>query len=54
MEEEYVSKMMGEEYASYARPMDADEERRGPLVSCFFGGGVVAEALFLLCSDLYV
>ena len=33
LEEEYVSKMMGEDYASYARPMDADDERRGPLVS---------------------
>lgn len=33
MEEEYISKMMGEEYASYARPMDADDQRRGPLVS---------------------
>jgi hypothetical protein len=32
LEEEYISKIMGEE-ASYARPMDADDKRRGPLVS---------------------
>ncbi|KAL7507761.1 hypothetical protein ACHAXN_004859 [Cyclotella atomus] len=31
LEEEYLSKMMGEDYASYARPMDADDTRRGPL-----------------------
>ncbi|KAL3801012.1 hypothetical protein HJC23_002305 [Cyclotella cryptica] len=31
LEEEYISRMMGEEYASYARPMDADDQRRGPL-----------------------
>lgn len=36
LEEEYLSKMMGEDYASYARPMDADDTRRGPLVSLFF------------------
>jgi hypothetical protein len=33
LEEEYLSRMMGEDYASYARPMDADDSRRGPLVS---------------------
>ena len=31
MEEEWMAAMMGED-ASYARPMDADDERRGPLV----------------------
>ncbi len=32
MEEEFMARMMGED-AAYARPMDADEGRRGPLVS---------------------
>ena len=35
MEEEWMAAMMGED-ASYARPMDASEERRGPLVSLMF------------------
>ena len=32
MEEEWMARMMGED-PSYARPMDAGDERRGPLVS---------------------
>lgn len=32
MEEEWMARMMGED-PSYARPMDADDEKRGPLVS---------------------
>ena len=35
MEEEWMAAMMGEDPA-YARPMDADEQKRGPLVSVYF------------------
>jgi len=31
MEEEWMATMMGED-PTYARPMDADDQRRGPLV----------------------
>ena len=37
MEEEWMATMMGED-ASYARPMDADDQKRGPLVSVVFSG----------------
>lgn len=33
MEEEWMAAMLGED-PSYARPMDAGDGRRGPLVSC--------------------
>ena len=33
MEEEWMATIMGDDNPAYARPMDAGDERRGPLVS---------------------
>ena len=43
LEEEWMARMMGEDPA-YARPMDADDKRRGPLV------GAQTSLEVLLCA----
>jgi hypothetical protein len=50
LEEEWMARLMGED-PTYARPMDADDKRRGPLVSV----QTLVEVLVLeemLCASL--
>jgi hypothetical protein len=49
--EESLARMMGDEPA-YVRPMDATEEKIGPLVSG--GGGSVCDKIYTTCASFYL